>query len=592
MPPTRWSNWLLAACLIFAAVAFGLGISWGLPSRAADAYLFGDRTPWTGAEVAALTGDRAADAHLGADVDRNPLSGREKPQILNPDDAARAAVVLRYRLYSAQPDEMITFMSLAGMRPRQGQLDPKLYQYGGVWVYGVGAMLGAAKAVSLVELRSDLAYYLDRPEAFGRFYVVARAYAAAWGVIGAAAVWWLTRRLAGSIVPAAFATGAYALLPVVINMAHEAKPHLPAAAIMLLACAAATKFVQTGRRRWWIGTAALSGAAVGMILSAWPVVFVVPAMLLARRGMPWSQRAIVAIAAAVIAADVYLLTNPYVLKHAIAWYRPDNPLRSNLENSSAMYKAALSARGAADAARLFAYAATPVAAIVGLIGLAALIRRADDGGQSAAENAAAIGPLPSDRSAVAILVAPASIILAQFTLLAAGKPGEYARFALFPAVAGVIFAMAGMWRLGRGSWFSAVVMALVTVRVGVGGASYAWHFVVDASDRPSRLIAADRLRQVLPPGSTLILAAEPAPYSCPPVDLFRTTLQLHPRLAPGDAPAIAPADDPSRPPPGDWNAVWVRPRLLPTPISWAGKSWLLRLPPPAATRSASGSAQD
>jgi hypothetical protein len=571
------SRAVLIGCLIFAATAFAMGISWGLPTRAFDPYLFGSGPTWTGPQIANLTGGRGHD-QLGADVDRNPLSVQGQGQILNADDAARAAILLRYRLYSAQPDEMITFMALAGMQPRQGQLDPKLYQYGGLWVYGVGGLLGAAKLLGMIELRGDLAFYLDRPEAFSRFYVVARAYSAAWGVVGAAAVWWLTRRLGRSILPAALATIGYALLPVVINMAHEAKPHLPAAAIMLLACVAATKFVETGRRRWWIATAVLCGASVGMILSAWPVVFVVPAMLLARPS-PRSQRILVAVTCGIIAIDVYLLTNPYVLKHAMAWNQTDNPLRSNLQNSSAMYRAGLSMQGATDAIRLFGYATTPVVAVMGLVGLTGIffVRRQADPPDSA----------PAEEWLAVLLLVPSVIILGQFTLLAAGKPGEYARFALFPSIALLIFTVAGLWRLGRGSWLSVAVIALVLCRVGVGGSSYAWHFINDAGTRPSRLVAADRLRRILPPGATLGVLAEPAPYSIPPVNLFDTRIVLRPEAGSEVDAAIVAVDDPSRPPPGEWNTVWVRPRLLPTPISWAGKTWLLRLPP-SATRPSDG----
>ena len=61
--------------------------------------------------------------------------------MLNETDSQRAEIVRRYRLYSYQPDEMITFNALRQMKPGAGQLDPKLYQYGGLWVYPVGAML-------------------------------------------------------------------------------------------------------------------------------------------------------------------------------------------------------------------------------------------------------------------------------------------------------------------------------------------------------------------------------------------------------------------------------------------------------------------
>ena len=53
-------------------------------------------------------------------------------------------------------------------------------------------------------------------------------------------------------------------MPVVVNAAHEAKPHLPGAVLMLLAVLSATNYVRTGRRRYWLGAGALCGAAFGM----------------------------------------------------------------------------------------------------------------------------------------------------------------------------------------------------------------------------------------------------------------------------------------------------------------------------------------
>ena len=129
-------------------------------------------------------------------------------------------------------------------------------------------------------------------------------------------------------------------MPVVVNMAHEAKPHLPGAVLMLLAVLAASKYVQTGQRRYWVGAGALCGAAFGMVLSALPVFVILPLMTLLRRPATWRERVVVAMTAGVIGVDVYFLTNPYVLIHLIG---RDPVLRSNLGNSSAMYSAGGSA---------------------------------------------------------------------------------------------------------------------------------------------------------------------------------------------------------------------------------------------------------
>ena len=53
----RRREWILiTSCLLIAAGVFLTGITWGLPSRAADPYLFGERTPWTGRQIIDLAG--------------------------------------------------------------------------------------------------------------------------------------------------------------------------------------------------------------------------------------------------------------------------------------------------------------------------------------------------------------------------------------------------------------------------------------------------------------------------------------------------------------------------------------------------------
>src|SRR5690348_264486 len=113
---------LVGAALLAACGAFGPGINWGLPSRAADPFLFGDRPPWSGAQIIALA---PAESGLGADVDANPILDRTRAVVLNQTDRDRAEIVRRYRLFSSQPDEMITFKSLSRIREFHG--DPRLY---------------------------------------------------------------------------------------------------------------------------------------------------------------------------------------------------------------------------------------------------------------------------------------------------------------------------------------------------------------------------------------------------------------------------------------------------------------------------------
>jgi len=529
--------------MLLAAIVFVTGIDWGLPARSTDAYLFGSRTPWTGQEILSLAPARD-DAVRGADVDINPLD-RSAAQIhLNATDAQRAEIVRRYRLYSHQPDEMITLMSLARIRENHG--DPRLYQYGGLWIYPVGVLLKISSMLGFIELRGDQAFYLDHPEAFGRFYVVARLYSAAWGVLGVWAVWWLARRWSGSKLLAAGAAACYVLLPVVVNMAHEAKPHLPGAVLMLLAVMVATKFVETGRVRWALLAGAGCGAATGMVLSAAPVFLVLVVMIFFCQAAPFARRWGIVLAAAAVGVVVYCLTNPFV---PINLLTNQAALQSNLGNTSAMYEAGRWGEGMTTAGLLVSLGATPVIAIGGAVAGVWLLARRVFQRQQCDDTCAGRGEVGW------LLAAPAIVLAIQFAALAAGKPPEYARFAIFIDVALVVALFVGIGSVVRNTRVRAILCTGVLVLPMLASSKYVLGFASDQSLSSSRRHAADVLAAKLPEdGSAVVhLSAEPAPYSCPPLNLFNVKIILN---RSGDLPTPADA------------RVSVRPNPL-HPISWA-----------------------
>jgi len=578
---------LILALLLLGAGVFATGITWGLPSRDVDEFLFGSTPPWSGEDILRLAGDRPDDPHRGADVDIDPLVDRDRVICLNESDQQRAVIVRRYRLYTYQPDEMITLMSLADMG-RSGSFDPKLYQYGGLWIYPVGALLKLASVGGAITLTPDLTYYLDRPEAFGRFYVVARLYCVAWALVGVWAVYWLTRRLTGGCsISAVLAAACYILLPVVVNMAHEAKPHLPGAVLMLLAVAAAMRYVETGRRRWWIATAVLCGAAFGMVLSALPIFIVLPVMMLLRQ-QSWSARLRGTVLAILCGVAVYLVTNPYIVINLFI-NRP--VLRSNFGNSLAMYEIARLGEGLIHAAWLVAEGTSPLLAGAGVVGAVVCAVRASRrrlGGE------APLGWL---------LAAPALLIVLQFVALAAGKPGEYGRFAVLPDIALAVAAAVAIRRYIAQAPLRLILLAGLLGATAFSGYAYLAGFVRDSAPETSRMQAASVLNKYHDRGArTLGVQAEPAPYTLPPVDLFRWRILLLPEnhspetlvrldvlVRPqGTRPfAVESASGGAAAAPGvgsQWDAT---PHWDATPISWADKTFELFVStqPTSATRS-------
>ena len=531
---------ILLALTGIAAVVFFTGIGWGLPSRAADRYLFGTVRPWSGEEILQLAGDRTADPSRGADVALHPIADRTHTVVLNETDRQRAEIVRRYRLYTYQPDEASTLMSLAGMNPRAGNFDPKLYQYGGLYIYPVGAALKLASLSGLIDLKSNVAYYLDHPDAFGRFYVVARITVALWGIAGVWVVFGLTKRLTHGMIFPALAGLGYVFMPVVVNMSHEAKPHLPGAVLMLLTVGVAEAYVRTGHRKWAILAGAVAGAAMGMVISSLLAFSILPVMTMLRR-QTWRQRILLTLLAVGTGIAVYFLTNPYV---AINLVRNRAVLRSNLGNTTNMYHVGGWIGGLQNGFSLLAEGASPGVLVGGWIALAAWVV----GYRNSRIRSAGINAAPNEGSqTIALLLAvPAGLQCIQFMALAAGKPGEYGRFAIFLDVTLLMATMAGLARLANSfrhhHRVAVIAGAILVGSIGMFGGRYLAGFVRDCRPLTSRLIAAAKIRADLDAGArSIALWAEPAPYSFPPVDLFKYRLLLvppdtHIRIAesPGD----------------------------------------------------------
>jgi len=548
----RWSVLLLIIPL--AAAVFLPGIQWGLPSGDVNRTLFGDRSVWTGKQIIDLAGDWDANAAVGADVDRNPLQRQGGVIVLNDTDAQRAEIVRRYRLFSYQPDEMITLRALSQINPSAGRFDPKLYQYGGLWIYPIGGLLKAASLIGFVHLTPDIAYYLDHPEAFGRFYVVARLYSVLWGLVGVVAVFAIVRRLTAINWLAATTALTFAVLPVVVCMSHEAKPHLAGAVLMLLATLAAMRFLEFGTMRAALLVGALCGAATAMVPSAAPAFLLLPAMVMMRADER-RQQIRLSLLAAVVGVLVYAITNPFVLINLLL-HR--DLLRSNAGNTGAMYAIGDLIAGVTNVGQLVFEGAGMTVAVAGFVAWLSLH----------------FSP-PELRRPLILLAIPAVAIAVMASLIAAGKPGEFGRFLILPDITlliGLAVAVSRIKLLPLRVMTTVVTLFLTTT----AGIPYLAGCLADANRMGTRSIVASKLQALQP--ATIILPAEPAPYCLPPVNLFDTRLLL---AAPGQV--LSPGNDEcvvrplDRVGPGEFNAGVIAHFI--TPISWADKPFEIAPPP-------------
>jgi hypothetical protein len=538
-------------------------LRWGLPSTADDDLLFGGEPAWPAAcydvatDVAQL---RTREA--GADTDLNPLMARDRLVNLTADDGARAEILRRYRLYSRQPDEMIVFRALQRMHPRQLDFDPRLYQYGGGYIYLVGAALSVGALLHYVPLSGDVTVYLEHPELFARFYVVARLLSLLFGALTLWAVFRLARRAAGYRA-AWIAVAAVACTPVFITAVLEAKPHLPSACLMLWATLSALAYRDHGRLRHALLMGLQAGYAFGLVLTGSVAALLWPALCLACSPQQ-RRRALCHLAlAGAVALGVYILTNPYVPYN---WLANRGALASNITNSTAMYRGQMARAldGAADVAYLL-YEGAGILPIIGLVGLALLWRR---------------------YPAATLLASAAGVgMLLLGVLLGAGKPAEFARFLILPVLLLCIAAACWLRCWTRRPFLRALFVVAILLGSVARGSLYARAFFIDAySASETRHAAADFLRSTLRPEDSVAIIQEPAPYAVPPLDFTRRRIVLLPPSAPVDESTPLPpwlvftADNDRVHKDAWWQRHYIPVVRFPasgatlTPITWADKA--------------------
>lgn len=562
MSPTARRRILLTLLTLWAGALLLTGQNWGLPSREADRFLFGDQAPWSAERIQSAGGPWSPSSGA-ADADTSPLTPATQPTVLNDTPARQAQIIRRYRLFSHQPDEMLTFMALAGMKSHN--YDPRMYQYGGLWFYPVGGLLKVASLFGAVTLKPDLNYYLDHPEQFARFYVVARLYSASWGIFGTWVALALARRLfAGRILLATVAAAIFPLLPVVINGAHEAKPHLAGAVLVLLTVLVALKHLETRKWTWALLAGVAAGLATGMVLSSAVALVVLPVMCWIGKGK-WMLRLI---GVTLIAVFSYCATNPWV---AINLLRNPNVVKENLGNlaqAKAISGQSNDLSAGINGLRLIAEAAAwPTAAVAMLALLTAL----------------GISIKTRRLSVPAIFLAvPVLLSTIQFFTLAGGKNAEFARFAILPAVA---LSLASVWLITLIR--QPIPQAIAIAELLLVGILFALPYLCAFRSDQTRHAAADVLHRL--GGGTLVVHAEPAPYCMPPVDLSKWKIVLASSVDGADV-VIYPIDTPGPPGPVP-NSPFVRRVIhpafhwLPARITWADKPFEIliregRNPPP------------
>jgi len=85
--------------------------------------------------------------------------------------------MMRFKLYSIEADEHLSIMALARIKPGTGQFDPHFYQYGGAWLYPLGAWYFALSKTGIIDTAPLEAMFaapdkMDAVYLWGRIFVI------------------------------------------------------------------------------------------------------------------------------------------------------------------------------------------------------------------------------------------------------------------------------------------------------------------------------------------------------------------------------------------------------------------------------------
>lgn len=247
----------------------------------------------------------ASDVSAGSSLDRETVV---TPQGIRAESLD--IWMVRFKLYTVDADEVYSVMALARMRPAQLQFDPHYYQYGGAFLYPLGAYYFVLSKLGVVSI-GPLDAMLADPKRIDRIWIAGRAF-----VLAATAVAGLLLFFALSYVaPPATAIAGLAIFyfcPATIMFSQVLKPHwyalLFANAALLIVVRAYVKGALGLGPQIALGTAI--GLAVGSAITFGLFAILVWGGLLylaVQRRAPLQALVLVPAAAVV----VLLLTNPY-----------------------------------------------------------------------------------------------------------------------------------------------------------------------------------------------------------------------------------------------------------------------------------------
>lgn len=500
--------WRAPAAVALLALASGLfALTWGLPSRERVLRL--------------MPAERADDPDLHRRMEegrREIYEERAKHGRLPTDFLTEAAefpkgwetppgrLLHAYRsffLRTANPDEQKNLSYLAAMKPRKLEFAPYGIDYGGAYLYPLGAYLGGLSVVRVIRITGDLKAYLKDVGKIGNVFLAGRVFNVLC-FVGCALLMLLLGSRAGGEPGGLAAALLFIFSPVVVLVEHTMNPYGWATLWFLAGCLGLSSYLDSGARsRLRLGAAGI-GLAIGSSIAFWPAAAAAAAPAFAAKDLrkEWKDVLLRAAEAVAVIGVVFVVTNPYFI------------FRFGTYSDQLVYLMRTDSFSP-SAGRLWAFFAEFLGRNWGhLLTLAAL-------------GAVAALPFTGGRRRDDRFFS--ALFLFGFLHLA-GRTADYAHgrhflpfFALGALAAGRLLWGPVRARSKAAAW---ALSALLLAHSGSMSLSYLLDFRAEAAGRGTRMVAGSWLEHHLPAGSVVGLVSPPEYSDTPPIRFDRHDLVL------------------------------------------------------------------
>ncbi|HOJ30683.1 MAG TPA: glycosyltransferase family 39 protein [bacterium] len=312
---------ILSIAIIFLVGIFShtKGINWGVSDNERISLVFGDHT----------TLENLINPMLQTHQDIREMQiyyGAPYPPDYNPDEKISVGIkgkkksisrefinsMRSYLIRSYGADEQAVLASLSKINPSHLDFNPHFFEYGGIYLYPLGAFLKLCSMAGLINVNSNMSFYFKNPGEMGRIYTLSRIFGVL-SFIFATIIFYLLCLLISknqniSLVMAIL----FSITPGFVMWSHYLKPYTGGLFWVICTLYGVFKFFEKKQLKWMVVSSICSGFALSSVLSYGYVFFtVILSIFFVANGV----RGILKNVAIAFICFIfsYFLLNPYVL---------------------------------------------------------------------------------------------------------------------------------------------------------------------------------------------------------------------------------------------------------------------------------------